>query len=64
MIIFVYIRNFYSFRTRSQILFKPWWVLILYSAIIYCILNLGSSSNQSFKIRKIVGKQIFMIYRQ
>ena len=55
------IRNFYSLRIISYILFKSRWVIILYSAIIYYILNLGSSSNQSFKIRKVLGKQVLMI---
>ena len=34
-IIFMYIRNFCSLRIRSYILFKPWWVIIIYSAIVY-----------------------------
>ena len=46
------IGNFYSLKIRSYILFKPWWVICFYSSIVYFILNLGSSSNQSFKIRK------------
>ena len=39
------VRNFCSLRIRPYILSKPWKVINLYSAIIYCILNLGSGSN-------------------